>query len=115
MHLSSVPSASIPTQVLDTIPVTIRDMLKCKKPYTYTSIDARKLLVTLADVPQAYNASLLTISNKYAGFPMENMRAASRLIVMKSDTLQYIATRCAVIHSNANVRNIARYIITYGV
>ena len=29
VHLSS---ASIPTQVLDTIPVTIRDMLKCKKP-----------------------------------------------------------------------------------
>ena len=65
VHLSSVPSASISTQVLDTIPVTIRDMLKCKKPYT--SIDARTLLVTLADVPQAYIASLLTISNKYAG------------------------------------------------
>ena len=30
VHLSSVPSACIPTQVLDTIPITIRDVLKCK-------------------------------------------------------------------------------------
>ena len=49
VHLSSVPSACIPTQVLDTIPITIRDVLKCKKPYT--SLDAGTLLVPLADVP----------------------------------------------------------------
>ncbi|KAL5502924.1 hypothetical protein EMCRGX_G009782 [Ephydatia muelleri] len=65
VHLSSVPSACIPTKVLDTIPITIRDVLKCKKPYT--SLDARTLLVPLADVPQAYIASLLTLSKKYAG------------------------------------------------
>ena len=63
--LLPIPSSSIPTQMLDTMPITIRDVLKCKKPYT--SLDARTLLVPLADVPQAYIASLLTISNNYAG------------------------------------------------
>ena len=33
----------------------------------YTSIPARKLLVPFADIPHAYIASLLNISNKYAG------------------------------------------------
>lgn len=63
--LLPIPSSSIPTQILDTMPIAIRDVLKCKKPYT--SIDARTLLVPLADVPQAYIASLLTISSNYAG------------------------------------------------
>ena len=63
--LLPIPSSSIPTQMLNTMPITIRDVLKCKKPYT--TLDARTLLVPLADVPQAYIASLLTISNKYAG------------------------------------------------
>ena len=85
VHLSSVPSASIPTQVLDTIPVTIRDMLKCKKPYT--SIDARTLLVTLADVPQAYIASLLTISNQYAG-SLHFQAKVDKLYITKGVTLQ---------------------------
>ena len=85
VHLSSVPSASIPTQVLDTIPVTIRDMLKCKKPYT--SIDARTLLVTLADVPQAYIASLLTISNKYTG-SLHFQAKVDKLYITKGVTLQ---------------------------
>ena len=47
--LLPIPSSSIPTQMLDTMLITIRDVLKCKKPYT--SIDARTLLVPLADVP----------------------------------------------------------------
>ena len=63
--LLPIPSSSIPTQMLNTMPITIRDVLMCKKPNT--SIDARTLLVPLADVPQAYIASLLTISNNYAG------------------------------------------------
>ena len=85
VHLSSVHSASIPTQVLDTIPVTIRDMLKCKKPYT--SIDARTLLVPLADVPQAYIASLLTISKKYAG-SLHFQAKVDKLYITKGVTLQ---------------------------
>ena len=55
---------SIPVDILSTIPTTIRDVLKCER--RYTSMDARKLLVPLADVPQAYVASLLKISNNYA-------------------------------------------------
>eukprot|EP00731_Ephydatia_muelleri_P003185 Em0001g3185a len=55
VHLSPVPSTSIPTQMLNTIPITIRDVLKCKR--CYTSIDAKTLLVPLADVPQACIAS----------------------------------------------------------
>ena len=54
---------SIPVDILSTIPTTIRDVLKCER--RYTSMDARKLLVPLADVPQAYVASLLKISNNY--------------------------------------------------
>ena len=45
--LLPIPSSSIPTQMLDIMPI----MLKCKKHYT--SIDARTLLIPLADVPQA--------------------------------------------------------------
>ena len=55
---------SIPVDILSIIPTTIRDVLKCER--RYTSMDARKLLVPLADVPQAYVASLLKISNNYA-------------------------------------------------
>ena len=58
-----VPFASIPLDILATIPTTIRDVLKCENRYTCTSIDARKLLVPLADVPQAYVASLLKLCN----------------------------------------------------
>ena len=101
VHLSSVPSASIPTQVLDTIPVTIRDMLKCKKPYT--SIDARTLLVTLADVPQAYIASLLTISNKYAG-SLHFQAKVDKLYITKGVTLQeYRHSRSRVISAMVNL------------
>ena len=60
-------------------------MLKCKKPYT--SIDARTLLVTLADVPQAYIASLLTISNKYAG-SLHFQAKVDKLYITKGVTLQ---------------------------
>lgn len=63
--LLPVPSTSIPMNMLSTIPITIRDMLKYKK--RYTSTDARTLLVPPADVSQAYIASLLKISNNYAG------------------------------------------------
>ena len=55
---------SIPLDILSTIPTNIRDLLKCER--RYTSMDARKLLVPLADVPQAYVASLLKLSNNYA-------------------------------------------------
>ena len=55
---------SIPLDILSTIPTTIRDVLECER--RYTSMDARKLLVPLADVPQAYVASLLKLSNNYA-------------------------------------------------
>ena len=61
---SEASFVSIPVDVLSTIPTTIRDVLKCER--RYTSMDARKLLVPLADVPQAYVASLLKISNNYA-------------------------------------------------
>ena len=59
------PLVSVPSDILATIPNTIRDVLKREK--RYTSIDARKLLVPLAHMPRADVASLLTISNKYAG------------------------------------------------
>ena len=36
-------------------------------PVSVTSIDARTLLVPLADVPQSYIASFLKIRNSYAG------------------------------------------------
>ena len=62
---SCVPSSSISLEVLNSIPNTIRDMLWHEK--CYTSIPARKLLVPFADIPHAYIASLLNISNKYAG------------------------------------------------
>eukprot|EP00731_Ephydatia_muelleri_P000275 Em0001g275a len=62
---SCVPSSSISLEVLNSIPNTIRDMLWHEK--CYTSIPARKLLVPSADIPHAYIASLLNISNKYAG------------------------------------------------
>ena len=55
---------SIPLDILSTIPTTIRDVLECER--RYTSMDARKLLVPLADVPQAYVASPLKLSNNYA-------------------------------------------------
>ena len=55
---SCVLSSSISPEVLNSIPNTIRDMLWHEK--RYTSIPARKLL-------HAYIASLLNISNKYAG------------------------------------------------
>eukprot|EP00731_Ephydatia_muelleri_P027492 Em0019g365a len=65
LPIQSSSITSFTTPMLHTMPITIRDVLKYKKPYT--SIDARTLLVTLTDVPQAYIASLLTISNNHAG------------------------------------------------
>ena len=62
---SCVPSSSISPEVLNSIPNTIRDTLWHEK--RYTSIPARKLLVPFADIPHAYIASLLNISDKYAG------------------------------------------------
>ena len=65
LPIQSSSITSFTTPMLHTMPITIRDVLKYKKPYT--SIDARTLLVTLTDVPHAYIASLLTISNNHAG------------------------------------------------
>eukprot|EP00731_Ephydatia_muelleri_P022919 Em0015g502a len=56
--------ASLDRDSLVTIPSTISDVLKREK--YYTSSDARRLLVTLADVPHADVASLLSISKDYA-------------------------------------------------
>ena len=56
--------ASLDRDSLATIPSTISDVLKREK--YYTSSDARRLLVTLADVPHADVASLLSISKDYA-------------------------------------------------
>ena len=70
---SCVPSSSISPEVLNSIPNTIWDMLWHEK--RYTSIPARKPLVPFADIPHAYIASLLNISNKYAGccgFPCQS-------------------------------------------
>ena len=61
---SCVPSSSISLEVLNSIRNTIRYMLWHEK--RYTSIPAKKLLVPFADIPHAYIASLLNISNKYA-------------------------------------------------
>lgn len=61
----SAPSSSISMEGLTTIPNTIREMLKHEM--RYTTIAARKLLVPLADLSQAYVVSLLTISKIYAG------------------------------------------------
>ena len=61
LPIQSSSITSFTTPMLHTMPITIRDVLKYKK--SYTSIDAR----TLTDVPQAYIASLLTISSNHAG------------------------------------------------
>ena len=57
--------SSISTEGLNTIPSNIREMLKHER--CYTTIAARKLLVPLSDLSQAYVASLLSISKNYAG------------------------------------------------
>ena len=56
--------ASLDRDSLVTIPSTIRDVLKGEKRYTIS--DARRALVTLADVPHAYVASLLSLGKDYA-------------------------------------------------
>ena len=45
--------------MLTTIPNTIRDVLQHERWYMYMSIDARKLLVPLTNVPSEYLASSL--------------------------------------------------------
>ena len=83
--LLPIPSSSIPTQMLDTMPITIRDVLKCKKPYK--PIDVRTLLVPLIDVPQAYIASPVTTSNNYAG-RLHFQAKVDKLYLTKGVTLQ---------------------------
>ena len=82
--------------MLDTIPITIRDVLKCKKPYT--SLDARTHLVPLADVPQAYIASLLTISIKYAG-SLHFQTKVDKLYLTEGVALQEYRQSCSCVNS----------------
>eukprot|EP00731_Ephydatia_muelleri_P037004 Em0374g7a len=77
---------SIPVDILSTIPTTIRDVLKCER--RYTSMDARKLLVPLADVPQAYVASLLKISNNYVLHLLFQAKQVDRLYLTCGVKLQ---------------------------
>ena len=62
-----VPFVATPIVIgmLSIIPNTIRDMLQHER--RYTSLDARKLLVPLSNVPTEYLASLLRISKAMLG------------------------------------------------
>ena len=61
-----IPSVATPIDIvmLSIIPNTIRDVLQHET--RYTSLDVRKLLVPLPNVPTEYLASLLRISKSYA-------------------------------------------------